>query len=100
MDLNGILPSLPSAEEFEKLDRISRNQWRFLMARTFVADMGADVLRVILARGKDEWRHVMRPIAAKHSLKQEDVDWIFGYFQAEIRRRDQLVNDVRRVSRN
>lgn len=100
MDLNLLNGGLPSAEEFEKLDRISRNQWRFLMARTFVADMGADILRVILARGKEEWRHQFRQIASKHSLKEEDVDWIFGYFQAEIRRRDQLVNDVRRVSRN
>lgn len=70
------------------------------MARVFISDMGADVLREICARGKLEWRMQFKQIQGKHSLREDDVDWIFEAFKAEIRRRDRLVGHVQQVSRN
>ena len=85
------LIGLPKAEEFEKLDKISRKQWRLTMLRVFIADMGGDIIREIVAAGKHEWRLQFRAIRDKHSLKQEDVDWIFHGFENEVRRRDAMV---------
>lgn len=86
---------LPKAEEFEKIDRMSRRQWRLVVARTFIADMGGDVLREIVAAGLHEWRLQFFQIQQKHALRQEDADWIFRQFQNEVRRRDVLVHSVR-----
>ncbi len=96
--LTGI--GLPKAEEFEKLDKISRNHWRFLIARVFITDFGADMMREILAKGREEWRHRSKGVFAKHTLKQEDQDFVFEAFRAEIRRRDEMLNHIHRTSRN
>lgn len=87
-------PGIPRPEEFDKIDKLTREQWRIWMVNVFVPSFGLDLIQQIVAEGRRVWRSRSHEVMANHAMREEDVDWIFDTMRAYLRRQSRFADNV------
>jgi hypothetical protein len=87
---------LPSAERMEKMDELSRHEWRKVMAASFLINLTTEDLIQIVSEGKGVWLQFARQTRQRHAMREDDMIWIFNQFRIHLKERQKVVEEVLR----